>query len=296
MIIVSLKTITIKRKENCTMKALIPCLVGITCILSSTLVQASITTSDLTEQTADNVANSLIGEGVSISNVSYIGADRAAGTFSGGTGIIGFEKGVILSTGNIASVVGPNTSSGTTTVNETPGDSDLDILAGNPTYDAAILAFDFIPNGNKVYFQYVFSSEEYNEYVNSPFNDVFGFFINNGNTIINCAVVGGNQEPVSINTINNGNPYGTGGPNSDLYINNDLLSPDDLINTEMDGLTVVLTCEADVAENQTNHIKLAIADASDYILDSNVFIEQNSFTTKAPCRTRGCVEKGTRRR
>ena len=34
--------------------------------------------------TAQDLANLLVGSAVSISNVTYIGSDRAAGTFSGG--------------------------------------------------------------------------------------------------------------------------------------------------------------------------------------------------------------------
>ena len=51
------------------------------------------------------------------------------------------------------------------------------------------------------------------------------------------------------------------------------------VDTEMDGLTVVLTATAQVNANQTNHIKLAIADAEDDQLDSNVFIKAGSLSS-----------------
>jgi len=60
--------------------------------------------------------------------LSVSGANVSAGTFSGGTGIIGFESGIILSTGDIASVSGPNTADDTTTNNSMPGDANLDSL------------------------------------------------------------------------------------------------------------------------------------------------------------------------
>ncbi len=166
-----------------------------------------------------------------------------------------------MSSGNVASVVGPNTFDDMTTVNGTLGDSDLTALSGASTFDAAILEFDFVPNADKVFFQYVFGSEEYNEFVNTQFNDVFAFFVNG----VNCATVPSltGPEPVAINTINNGNPFGTP-PNShpELYINNDVASGSPF-NTELDGLTHVLTCDASVVTGETNHIKLAIADTSD---------------------------------
>src|SRR4029077_19587345 len=65
-----------------------------------------------------------------------------------------------------------------------------------------------------------------------------------------------------------------------FYINNDvdqLANPP--VDTEMDGLTVVLTATAQVTAGQTNHIKLAIADADDFAVDSNVFIKAGSFTS-----------------
>ena len=54
-----------------------------------------------------------------------------------------------------------------------PGDVDLTNLSGFPTCDATVLEFDFVPNKNRVFLQYVFASEEYNEFVNAGFADVF---------------------------------------------------------------------------------------------------------------------------
>jgi len=260
---------------------------------------AALTTQDLNTLTPDQLASILAGPGVTVSNVQYTGAPLSAGTFAGGadagsgTANIGIASGVILSSGNIASVVGPNTSGSISTSTGFSGDPDLSAIAGGDTLDAAVLEFDFVPSGDKVFFQYIFASEEYNEFVNSTFNDVFGFFING----VNCGTVGNPLVPVSVNTINNGNPFGSGGPNAVLYQNNEIAA----INTEMDGLTVVLTCEAVVIPNAANHAKLAIADTADDRLDSNVFLSGGSITTIRPveaapatpqvpvlCRRSGC--------
>ncbi len=247
-------------------------------LLVSGVAGAQIVTTDLTgAQTATDLANLLAGPGVTVSNVTYTGANIAAGSFTGGTGIIGFESGVILSSGNIADVIGPNAADGTTTVNNTPGDPDLDALTGKTSADAAALEFDIVPNASTLFIQYVFSSEEYNEFVHSPFNDAFAFFVNG----TNCALVNG--QPVSINTINNGNPFGAP-PNANptFYINNDLSDGGGTINTEMDGLTVVLTCQAAVNPGVPNSIKLVIADTQDFQLDSNVFLRNGGITTQPP--------------
>jgi uncharacterized repeat protein (TIGR01451 family) len=240
-----------------------------------------ITTEDLSGAlTPDDLANALVGVGVTVSDVTYTGADLAAGTFAGGTGIVGFEGGIVLSSGDVANVIGPNVADDISADNGTVGDTDLDSLSGFTTFDASVLEFDFVPDATPIRFQYVFSSDEYNEYVNTEFNDVFAFFVNE----TNCATIGG--DPVSINTINNGNPFGTD-PRShpELYVNNDLDDGGGSVDTEMDGLTVVLTCESAVNVGATNHMKLAIADASDGIYDSNVFLQAGSLTTADPLTT-----------
>jgi hypothetical protein len=232
-------------------------------IVARPVLGATLTTQSLAEGvTKEQLASTLVGSGITVSNVTYTGANVAAGTFSGGTGIIGFESGIILSSGDIANVIGPNDELGATTVNNTPGDPMLDTLTTGITLDAAVLEFDFVASGNIVTFQYVFASEEYNEFVGSSFNDVFGFFING----TNCATLP-NDDPVTINTINNNT-------NSTFYIDN----TDGHLSTEMDGLTTVLTCTASVTPGATNHIKLAIADVSDERYDSAVFLQAGSFS------------------
>ena len=240
--------------------------------------------------TAENLAETLVGAGggVTVSNAVFTGADVAAGTFSGGTDIVGFASGIILSTGNIAGVVGPNNNNAST-YNQQVGDTELDALATlegqtGKTEDAAVLTFDFVPNGDNVFFDFVFASEEYSEYVHSDYNDVFAFYVNG----TNCALVNG--APVSINTINNANPDAskvTRPPNvavnPELYRDNpraaDGSSP---YNTQMDGLTRVLTCAAPVNRGVSNTLKLAIADTGDGWYDSTVFIRANSLTTVPP--------------
>jgi hypothetical protein len=223
------------------------------------------------------LAGVFAGAGIEVFNISYTGAPAAAGTFSGGAEIIGLESGIVLITGRISSVKGPNGVVDATTENGTQGDSLLDLLSGsgNPTVDAAVLSFDFVPHGSSITFQYVFASEEYNEYVNTDYSDVFAFYVNGEN----CAVVGASAEPVSINTINNGNPFGIPPvSHPKLYRNNDIDSNGGAtINTEMDGLTTVLTCTAHVEPGVKNHMRLAIADAGDAAYDSNVFLGAGSL-------------------
>lgn len=244
---------------------------------------SGISTTDLNTLTPNDLVDALIGSGPdapTISNITYNGANVAAGTFTGGTGIIGFENGIILSSGNVASVAGPNLVDDVTTDNGLSGDADLDnLIPGYQTYDATILEFDFeCENLQVISFSYVFASDEYNEYVNSDYNDVFGFFLNG----VNIALLPGGSTPVAINNVNCGDPYAPpGGTNCNYYINNDLDDGGGTIDTEMDGMTVVLVATAAVNPG-VNHIKLAIADAGDHVLDSDILLKGESFLCVTP--------------
>lgn len=229
---------------------------------------AAILTEDLTGGlTAEDLARELAGRGVAVSNVTYTGAPQAAGDFAVGDPPIGFPEGVILSSGAVRGVVGPNNSDRWTANNGNPGDPDLDANVGGGTLDAAVLEFDFVPTKDRVFFSYVFGSEEYNEYVGSAFNDTFAFFINGEN----CALIPGTNTPVAINNVNNG-------ANSSFYRDNSTGTP--TLDTQLDGITTVLTCEATVTPDQTNHIKLAVADRGDRLYDSDVFLQAGSFSTE----------------
>jgi hypothetical protein len=231
--------------------------------------------------TAGDLAATIIGLGVTIQNVTFTGSNLAAGTFQGGTGIIGFESGIVLSSGNMNSVVGPNLDDAISTVNGTGSDPDLQgLIPGYTVHDSCALEFDFsCPTTQILTFQFVFASDEYNEWVNSAFNDVFGFFVNGQNIAI---VPGTSGTPVSINNVNCNNPYNPpSGSHCSQFVNNDLSDGGGTVNTEMDGLTLLFS--ATVAVNPgLNHIKLAIADAGDEVLDSNVFIRAGSLVCGNP--------------
>ena len=198
----------------------------------------------------------LAGAGVTLSNARFTGSAKAVGTFAGAASSVGIDAGVVLSTGDILDLQGPNDDGGKSGVLDTPGDSALELLvAPYATYDAAILEFDLVTASPTISIRFVFASEEYNEYVDSPFNDVVAIYVNG----VNCANVGG--KPVAVNTINNGS-------NPSLYFDN----TNGGRNTQMDGMTVPLDCTAAVTPNGVNKIRIAIADVSDPILDAAVFL------------------------
>lgn len=245
-----------------------------------------VTTMDAGSLTASNLVTTLLSGTSDVTVVagseSYTGSLSASGKFTnGGNNIansVGIQNGVILTSGDATFVSLPNDNGGYTGNNNSPGSALLNSLGQGLTNNASVLSFRFIPNGNFVQFSYVFGSEEYNNFVNTQFNDVFGFFVNG----TNYALLPGTTTPVAINNVNCGGP--TGGAanhvneaNCQYFRDNPPLSG--LIDVQLDGLTKILSFVAPVNSGVENLMELGIADVSDSNLDSAVFIRGASFST-----------------
>lgn len=188
------------------------------------------------------VQNILMGPDVVISHVAYNGDTNNVvapvattvhgeiGTFNGFNTVLGFS-GVFLCAGSAQTILpGPNDQ-----LTQYPGglggpgffvtpDLDLSHLTGwehwetnggNNIGNKSILEFDFVPFNDMVSFNYVFSSEEYERWACSQYNDAFGLFISgpgiptniNGpftNNAMNIAFIPGSLAPVTINSVNSG--------------------------------------------------------------------------------------------
>ena len=243
------------------------------------------------------IDNVLLGGGVIATNHSFIGDSRQIGFFNGINSNLGIDSGIVLSSSDVADIVGPNNSSGTSNslapFPYLPGDATLDALlydiylntvplpfSPDSTKEAAVLEFDFIPTSDTLSFKYVFASEEYLEFVNQ-FNDAFGFFLTGpnpagGNYVNqNLAIVPGTvNTPVTINNVNDV-------VNSAYYIANGdgFTVPQNTDSTviQFDGFTTPLTAIAAVNCGDIYHIKLVVADVNDGGWDSGVFLEAGSF-------------------
>jgi gliding motility-associated-like protein len=236
----------------------------------------------------------------------------------GNTNPLGFDKGVILSSGGIANAIGPNNQIGATTTSSGPKyntDPDLISLGSTNIYDAAVLEFDIIPVGSTINFRYRFASEEYSANACDVVNDAFGFFVS-GPGITgtkNIALVPYKTTPVSVNTINMGKVFKDFNTNqyyfadssiciassgslqdwqsNKIYFqNNDFKVPPNAPPPDSsmykliqhNGITVPLMAEIkNLLCGQTYHIKLAISDVVDSIYDSSVFIEAGSFKSSS---------------
>jgi hypothetical protein len=226
---------------------------------------------------ANTLVNSILGSGITlVGTPTYTGAAIASGTFTGGISAgVSIDTGILLTSGQAGGAVGPNNNDAFTANNGLAGDADLTaLIPGFSTHDATSLEFTFTSAGGDLFFNYVFASEEYNEYTNTAFNDVFGFFVDG----VNIALIPGTTTPVSINNVNGGNPFGTGATNPGSYNNNDLSDGGPFFDIQYDGFTDVFQAKA-LGLSPGNHtIKLAIADAGDWVLDSGVFIQGGSFS------------------
>ncbi|HYI10522.1 MAG TPA: choice-of-anchor L domain-containing protein [Thermoanaerobaculia bacterium] len=233
-------------------------------LLLTALPAFSITTKSANEGlTATQIASLLTGAGATITNVKITGSNVAIGSFAEGTPALGVTSGVILSTGDIADAKGPNDSAGSGAGLGTEGHPALDAIVDPfETFDAVVLEFDVTTVSPTFAIRYVFASEEYREFVGSEFNDVFAFFVDGANV----ALTPGSADPVTINTINHL-------LNNGLYRDNEAGAE-----TEFDGYTAPLLAVAVVEPNVPHHIRIAIADTSDPVLDSAVFIAQGGIS------------------
>jgi gliding motility-associated-like protein len=245
----------------------------------------------VSQTNAQALAQQLVGNGIIISNVTLSADPLSTGFFNNMAGTsIGLDSGIVLSTGRVKTAGalygfdGTQLSFASTTLN-TPGDIQLDALvAPQVSFDAAILEFDFVPQGDTVKFRYVFSSEEYPTFTCSSFNDVFAFFIS-GPGITgtkNIALVPGTNIPVAINSVNDGTggtlatcqAMGPGSPFVQYFVNNTGNSY-----FTHNGHTKVFTAQSPVVPCQVYHLKIAIADVFDHIYDSGVFLEAKSLSS-----------------
>lgn len=212
---------------------------------------------------------------------NFSGGDLSYGYFTNNNSSFPFANGVVMSTGRLSNVPGPNTSLSDDDAPNWGGDNDLEqVLNVQGTVNASIIEFDFTPNANQIQFNYIFASEEYQE--NDPntcrYSDVFAFLIKpQGGTYTNIAVVPGTNTPVQVTTVHPAIPGGCEAENEAYF---DRFNPANApIN--FNGQTKTLTATADVIPNTSYHIKLIIADEKNYRYDSAVFLEGGSFNIGA---------------
>ncbi len=268
------------------------------------------------EFTTQHIIENLILEGVKVVDIktNFDYTDLCMGYFNDSSKQFGIEQGMILSTGSVVDISKANSESSYTSfgidstllekhlkyslsdsirqkdslkyvkqmTNEARAKSslksDADLsneIDGLTTYDARIIEIEFIPTADTFYYRYMFASEEYDEFVCSKYNDIFAFYVfQQEDEKKNTALVPIKNIPVSINNINNGNPNHKGCKKSNSYLYHSNKNGKGFL---FDGYTKVLDIRFKVNPGEKYFIKIAIADASDPVLDSAVFIENSSI-------------------
>jgi hypothetical protein len=251
--------------------------------LAGNPAHAALTINELGSGTiiAQTLVSSLLAanSGMTVSNVQFVGTNPQGGLFSGGASAgLGFDSGVVLSSGKVSDLPLKPGDLGAETLLGTAGDPLLSSLVGSLTGDAAVLKFDFVPNTSRIQMSYVFGSTEYNAYVASLFNDTFATFVNG----TNVALIPGTTSPVQIHTLNCGvgDTVAPGsGPNCGQFVDNwnadGTLGRNRGIN--LGGFSTTFSMTADVNANATNTMYIVIGDVRDARQDSAVFLASGSL-------------------
>ena len=216
---------------------------------------------------------------------SNFGSENGIGYFENTNPNFPMQKGIILSTGNAMSAPGPNISELNDGNNPSwIGDTDLENVLSQAgivmqSTNATVLEFDFTPISSNFSFDFLFASEEYGNH-QCIFSDAFAFLLTNKNTGVttNLAVVPNTNTPISVLTIRDFlynslcesvNEQYFGSFNGGISANGSA--------TNFNGQTVVMKATSVLIPNTPYHMKLVIADRSDYKSDSAIFISSNSL-------------------
>ncbi|UQB67308.1 choice-of-anchor L domain-containing protein [Epilithonimonas zeae] len=258
----------------------------------SNLIQAQFINVDVTtytpQQLVEEFLDAKVSTCISVSNVTVKGGNITSGGasygyFDKGTSNFDIDKGIILSTGNVLKAPGPNDALQSEIGSGWGGDTDLYDLLGVLNTNATYLEFDFISSiSDKVSFEYMFLSEEYDKFksvTGCGYSDIFAFLIKpvgSAGPYTNIALVPGTNQPVSVVNIRGG---GGNCPskNEDYFGSFNPQTSTSLSPTNFNGQTKILTATADVEIGKKYHIKLVIGDESNPTHDSAVFLKAGSF-------------------
>jgi large repetitive protein len=253
--------------------------------------------------TSTTLANAILGSGTTLVNASIIGSSSQVGSFSGATGFtpewLSFSSGVVFSTGNVSNLVGTTNTADNTSANVASSTDNVAVfntVGGGASFDVSYIDITFVPTNSFLTLQFVFGSEEYNEYVYAAVNDAIGVWVNGTNVAVTPS-----GSPISIDTINRAGTFNpvqgsqANDPNPSngifdsaspsLYVNNDPglnageSGTSATFPTRMDGFTRTLSATVAVNSGVNNTIRIGIADIGDAAFDSWLLVSGDSAQT-----------------
>lgn len=230
------------------------------------------------QQTSEvsSLVQRLFGSSCTVSNVTLRGAAHATGLFEGADTILNLNQGIVLCTGPVEELIGPNDDFENDELGFDGTDADLAGLYPGAQFDLVSLEFDISTDQDTLTFDYVFGTEDHCEFINfTNYVDQFGIFVSGpgiSGTVNISNTPTSPSFPVNVVTINYQN-------NSNLYFNNnqtfncsDLPAPFfDVF--ELNGWTVPLKAQIAVQPCTQYHVKIALADGEDRYFSSAVFLK-----------------------
>jgi len=199
-----------------------------------------------------------------------VGAAVSSGTYTNASGTYGIGPGIVLSSGDVNHYnTGPNTSGSRTTSYGVGANASqqtlLELISGPGSYlDVTRLDITFTTTTGSVFFNVVFGSDEFPEFVNTTFIDAFGLFIDVGTASQeNIAFVGGLP----------------------LNVNHPGMTP--LAGTELDGVLApdgnpILTFSKAGLDTSPHTLTFIVADRGDSAYDTTVYIGSLGGTEPPP--------------
>ena len=209
----------------------------------------------------ETLKNNLLGTdtaGLSDFSLSITGNAQAFGTFTDDP--FGLGSGIVLSTGQVTDLPGSSSDFASTSFGFPPGD-----------FAELSLSFFADSTADKLFFNYVFGSEEFLEFGGSSFNDSFELLLNG----TNLAKLNDGQEVTINNLVPNSGDRSQDNPD---FIDNSSGLASSII--KLDGLTKVLGFEGLLKKNDTNVVTFRIKDMGDTSFDSAVLVQGKMGTVE----------------
>ncbi|WP_145348533.1 tandem-95 repeat protein [Rosistilla ulvae] len=231
------------------------------------------------------LASQLLGNGLTLVSGSALLTGNA-GSFSGGTRVVGIDQGVVLTNGDLSTVQGFNLSDNTTGSATGLGDDDINqpgvLPAGSISVDSTALEFQFsfddLSTPGSLFLELAFASEEFFEAAANP--DVAAVFL----SYIDGALPVTIPVPIAgLDTVDSQNL-----PAGEVVNNDPNMAGKFLDELGLDGISRPLTASiAGLDPSRTYTVKVVVADVASAITpvdsnDSAIFVRASSISSEDP--------------
>lgn len=245
--------------------------------LNETLTPQQLAEDILMDNPAFTITNASVVTG------SDFGFNNSLAAFEIDTSVFPFS-GLVLVTGAVAEIVGPNLS--ILGDGGWQGDADLeDFTDSVNTNDASSISFDFTSEITELNFGVIFTSEEYNQNFECTFADAFAIILTNNatNTSINIGVLPNTVDSISTISVR---PEVAGqceavNPEYFGFYNFLPFNDENESITNFNGQTAIIPVETEIEAGVSYNLKIVIGDAQDTTFNSAIFIKQGNFSQDA---------------